>query len=61
MAGNHQVDTGWCSGCGLHHFVTGEHRGDCTKFPPPCQHCLYYPAMNDGQHRADCPEAQDSS
>lgn len=35
MAGNHnrRRDSDWCSGCGLHHYVTGEHRADCTKPP----------------------------
>ena len=49
---------GWCRGCGLHHAVTGEHRADCTTLPPPCETCLYYPAMNDGRHRDDCPAAR---
>lgn len=32
MAGNHnrRRDTDWCPGCGLHRFVTGAHRADCT-------------------------------
>ena len=23
-------DSDWCSGCGLHRYVTGQHREDCT-------------------------------
>lgn len=30
MGVNHIVDPAWCSGCGLHHHVIGEHRDDCT-------------------------------
>lgn len=26
----HRRDSDWCSGCGLHHYVYGEHRADCT-------------------------------
>lgn len=58
MLGNHnrRRDSDWCYGCGLHLFVVGEHRADCTTRPPPCPTCLYYPAVNDGAHRADCKE-----
>lgn len=53
MAGNHSVDGAWCTGCGLHRQVTGEHRADCTAFPPGCPYCLYFVNVN-GHHRADC-------
>lgn len=48
---------GWCKGCGLHLAVHGEHRADCTTKPPPCLTCLYWPTLNAGAHRPDCPEA----
>jgi hypothetical protein len=57
MRGNHVSGRGWCSGCGLHHHVTGQHRGDCTAIPKPdnyCPTCKYNPNMY-GHHRADCP------
>lgn len=58
-ASNHNTrrDGTWCPGCGLHHAATGEHRADCLTRPPPCPHCLYYPAVNGGQHRPDCTAA----
>lgn len=57
--GNHTTrrNSDWCSGCGLHHYVTGEHRADCTRFPPGCEVCLYYVNVH-GHHRQDCPHAQ---
>lgn len=61
MAGNHRRSTDWCSGCGLHHYVTGEHRADCTTRPPACSHCRYYPNVNEGRHRADCPNHRTTS
>lgn len=41
MGSNHVVDDVWCTGCGLHHVVTGEHRPDCTAEPSPllCDDC----------------------
>ncbi|MCV7255652.1 hypothetical protein H7J86_26155 [Mycobacterium hackensackense] len=48
----------WCKGCGLYLVVNGKHRADCTLTPPPCPECLYYPAVNAGQHRAGCTNTQ---
>ena len=38
---HHVVDGAWCSGCGLHAHVTGQHRPDCTAEPSPllCEDC----------------------
>lgn len=44
----------WCTGCGLHHAATGQHRADCLTLPPGCPDCLYYPNVH-GRHRDDCP------
>lgn len=54
-ASNHTVrrDSDWCRGCGLHHFVRGYHRADCTQTPPPCDECKYHLWVH-GTHRPDC-------
>lgn len=41
MGANFTIADDWCSGCGLHHAVTGEHRPDCTTEPSPllCEDC----------------------
>ena len=31
MAGNARLNTDWCAGCGLYHYVAGVHRADCTR------------------------------
>ncbi|AHJ86359.1 hypothetical protein 32HC_81 [Mycobacterium phage 32HC] len=51
---------GFCTGCGYHFAVTGEHRADCTAVEKPanyCPNCKYHPAVH-GTHRADCTRKQ---
>ena len=28
---NQRLNSDWCAGCGLYHYVHGAHRADCTR------------------------------